>query len=84
MKIVYTKKFVKMFRGLPNPIQKLAIDREAIFRCDPFSKSLSTHKLKGDLTGYHAFSVNYNYRIIFRFVDGDVLFLLIGDHSIYE
>lgn len=29
------------------------------------------HPLKGDLAGFHAVTVTGNYRIIFRFVDGD-------------
>ena len=30
------------------------------------------HKLTGEFKGYHSIRVNANYRIIFRFVDGNV------------
>lgn len=32
---------------------------------------LKFHKLKGDLTGFYAVSVSGNWRVIFRFEDGD-------------
>lgn len=33
--------------------------------------SLRLHALKGDLKGFHAVTVRANYRIVFRFEDGD-------------
>jgi proteic killer suppression protein len=35
--------------------------------------SLRLHPLKGDLKGYWSVSVNANWRIVFRFVDGAAL-----------
>ena len=31
------------------------------------------HPLKGNLTGYHSIGVSGNWRLVFRFEDGDVL-----------
>ena len=33
--------------------------------------SLRPHPLKGELKGFHAVTVRANWRIVFRFVDGD-------------
>lgn len=85
MKIVYTKKFLKLACFLPLEIQKKAAEKEIVFQQDPFAKSLKTHKLTGKMKGYHSFSVDYHYRIVFRFINKNkVLFLLIGNHSIYQ
>lgn len=84
MKIYYTPKFKKNFKKLSRYIQETAIKKEKIFRKNPFSKSLKTHKLRGELIGLWSFSINYNYRIIFEFEDENVFFLNVGDHEIYS
>jgi addiction module RelE/StbE family toxin len=54
---------------------------------DPFSSSLKTHKLQGDLKGLWACSVEYDFRIIFKFVslDGEpedaIVLIDVGTHD---
>ena len=36
---------------------------------DPFHSSSRTHKLKGDLSNVWSCSIDYNYRILFEFVE---------------
>lgn len=63
----------------------MAFKREKIFIKDPFSSTLKTHKLSGELDGYWAFSITYQDRVIFRFVsDTEVIFFRIGSHDIYQ
>lgn len=82
--IAYSPYFVKRFRTLPNSVQKKAINREKLFRRNMFAPSLKTHKLKGELADYYAFSVDYHYRILFSIEPtGEVVFINIGTHSIY-
>lgn len=53
-----------------------------IFFQDPFTPSLRTHKLKGQLSNFYAFSVLTDFRIIFRFDDyGDIVIVDIGSHD---
>ncbi len=83
--IVYSPYFVKNFRKLPALIQKAAIAKEKLFKKNMFSPSLKTHKLKGELADYYAFSVNYHYRILFAIESNNkVVFINIGTHSIYR
>ena len=52
------------------------------FSANPFDPRLKTHKLTGKLEGLWAFSVAYDCRIIFRFVDKkSVLLVDIGGHD---
>jgi len=83
--IAYSPYFVKNFRILPAPIQKAAIAKEKLFKKNMFSPSLKTHKLKGELAGYYAFSVNYHFRILFAIESNNkIVFINIGTHSIYQ
>lgn len=85
MVILYYSKFAKQYKKSPNHIQKLAEEKEQIFRKDPFDPSLKTHKLHGHLKNYWAFWIGYKYRIIFDFADKNTIrFYSIGNHNIYE
>lgn len=85
MKIIYSPRFAKSYKKLDKQIKLLAEDKEEIFRKDPFSPSLKTHKLKGELSDFYSFSITYQHRIIFHFQNkGTVIFDNIGTHQIYK
>lgn len=66
-------------------LQKKSHKKEAIFRLNPFSSQLKTHKLHGMLKDYWSYSVDYHYRVVFRFVNShEVLFFDIDSHHIYD
>lgn len=51
------------------------------FAADPRDALLRTHKLKGDLESYWAFSVDDDLRVLFRW-EGDIAFLVhLGTHD---
>ena len=53
-----------------------------LFGKDPFQFELKTHKLSGKLKGLWAFSVNYDCRVVFRFLSqNEVLLIDIGSHD---
>jgi mRNA-degrading endonuclease YafQ of YafQ-DinJ toxin-antitoxin module len=84
-KIHTTSDFEKSFRKLPIRIQNLAIKKDKWFRHDAFDRRLHTHKLKGELEGFWSYSINYEYRILFRFLnDNEVIYYDIGTHGIYK
>lgn len=83
--IAYGSHFLRSLKKLPWEIQVKAADRELVFCKNCFAPGLKTHKLGGKWEGCWSFSVDYSYRILFRFAKGNqVEFLNIGDHSIYE
>ncbi|MFC1616235.1 type II toxin-antitoxin system YafQ family toxin [Patescibacteria group bacterium] len=83
--IHYNKKFEELFIALPKNIQKKACKTEKKFRDNPFHPSLRLHKLKGKLEGLWSISIDMKYRIIFKNMkDGNILFISVGMHSIYE
>jgi len=49
---------------------------------NPFDPALRTHKLSGELEGLWSFSVEYDCRVIFQFLEGNkVLLIDIGSHD---
>ena len=84
MKVYYHPRFRESYRELPLLIKKKAERRERVFRLNPFDPRLKTHKLHGPLKRQWSFSVDDKYRILFEFDDGDVIFLDIDDHGLYQ
>lgn len=63
----------------------MAEKKEVIFRKNLYDPRLKTHKLTGKLKGFWAFSINYQYRILFEFVtDTTIWFHSVGTHEIYK
>ena len=53
-----------------------------LFTKEPFNPRLRTHKLTGKLSGLWAFSIDYDCRVIFKFLnDHEVLLIDIGTHD---
>ncbi len=86
MEIFYYSKFEKQFSRLDKNIQSIFIEKENIFKINPFDPRLKTHRLHGKFVGYWAFSINHKIRIVFSYTEDkkDVKFHSIGNHDIYE
>ena len=80
-----TPNFERAYLRLPKHIQNLATRKDQWFRKDAFDSRLRTHKLKGELSAYWAYSVNREYRVLFRFVgSSEALYYDVGTHAIYR
>jgi mRNA-degrading endonuclease YafQ of YafQ-DinJ toxin-antitoxin module len=78
-------KFKRSFQSLPASIQEKADERDQMFRRNAFDPRLKTHKLGGSLKGYWSYSIDYQYRVLFRFDGSDkVVYFDIGDHRVYR
>ena len=81
MRIRASSRFLRRAKKLRDP--QAAMLRAALrrFADDPRDPLLRTHKLKGELANYWAFSVDDDLRVLFRW-DGDVAFLVnLGSHD---
>ena len=57
-------------------------DSIKIFVQNPYDARLKTHKLTGKLSGLSAFSVSYDCRVTFKFIDDKSILLIdIGTHE---
>lgn len=80
-----TPQFEEDFLILPKRIQIKAQRKIKLFEEDCFHRSLDTHKLKGMLKHFWSFSIDNDYRVIFRFLPRqEVIYYRIGLHKIYK
>jgi mRNA-degrading endonuclease YafQ of YafQ-DinJ toxin-antitoxin module len=77
----FRKAFKKKVRDNPT-LEKRFWERVAVFKDDPFDPRLRTHKLSGSMRDWWSFSVDYDVRVVFSFVDANrVLLVDIGTHE---
>ncbi|MGK7930441.1 MAG: type II toxin-antitoxin system YafQ family toxin [Microcystaceae cyanobacterium] len=70
MKVVWSKGFKRSFKKVTrkNPhLQNKIIEVLTLLADDPFTSSLKSHKLTGNLKGLWVCSVSYDCRIVFKF-----------------
>ncbi len=81
MRVTSSSRFLRRAKKLKAPQDQLLRACLRRFAADPSDPLLRTHKLKGDLAEYWAFSVDDDLRVLFRW-DGDVCFLVnLGSHD---
>jgi mRNA-degrading endonuclease YafQ of YafQ-DinJ toxin-antitoxin module len=82
--LLYSSRFARKFKKLSRRLQEQVLEKESVFRHDPFDARLKTHKLHGELSDCWSFSIDYDVRIIFSFEEeGVVRMHTIGGHDIY-
>jgi len=86
MEIIYSSKFAREYRKLPQNIKLIAEKQEVIFRLKPFDPQLKSHKLHGKLKEFWSLSIDGKYRIIFEFSKNKDIFYFhsVGNHDIYQ
>ena len=85
IKVKYKPAFVRQYKKLPKALKQETKEKIDLFCVDPNHSFLKTHKLKGRLKGRYSFSVNYKYRVVFRYETKNTAVLLaVGDHEVYE
>ena len=83
-KIYYTPEFLKLWRKVPRIIKNKSPKKEQLLRENIFNPILKTHKLKGKLSGFYSFSIDYHWRIVFHLKGREIYFDAVGTHSIYK
>ena len=81
MRFTASSRFLRKARKLREPQASMLRAVLLRFAADPQDPLLRTHKLKGDLADYWAFSVEDDLRVVFRW-NGDEAFLVnLGSHD---
>jgi len=86
-KIDTTSHFRKKFKQLDKKLRLVVAEEIAHFKEFPDDPVLNTHPIKDKFTGFHAFSVLPDLRIMFLYTKADfseVTFYDIGTHEIYK
>ena len=85
IKITWDKGFKRIYKKMTrnnSELKKNFWKAIGLFSENPFYPTLRTHKLTGRLEGLWAFSITYNYRAVFKFLDDkEILLIDIGTHD---
>lgn len=85
LEVSYSTEFFRKLKNLPEDLQEEVFEKIDLFKNKKNHQVLKVHKLKGKLQSRFSFSVDYKFRIIFKYISNKEAFLLtIGDHSIYK
>jgi mRNA-degrading endonuclease YafQ of YafQ-DinJ toxin-antitoxin module len=77
----FKRAYKKKLKQYPEMKQQLSTALN-LFVKNPYHPLLKTHKLGGPLKGSFAFSLGYDLRVVFKFLDEDEVFLeTIGTHE---
>lgn len=88
--LVWSLTFIRAFKRLVKKNPELRSQIEQVLQQiaeDPFHVSLRSHKLKGDSSGRYSCSIDYQNRILFKFVtnpdsgEEEILLLTLGSHD---
>lgn len=82
--VFYSSSFKKSVKKYVSHQKKIE-SAITLFMANPFEPSLKTHKLAGKLDRYWSFSIDYQMRILFEFIDEETVgFINMGTHEIYK
>jgi len=84
MEYLYTARFLRSLRKLPPAVQDDCYRTLVLFKNRKNEEKIKLHKLHGELKKYHAFSVNFAYRIIIKIDKEKVYFMDVGSHALYK
>jgi mRNA interferase YafQ len=81
VRLAFTPRFGRRARKLTALQQALLRAALRRFAADPRDPVLRTHRLRGDLDGFWAFSVDDDLRVLFRWDAAVALLVTIGSHD---
>lgn len=85
IELVWDQPFLRLFKKWqkrhPDLVETFR-KKLSLFTHEPYHPSLRTHRLTGQLQAYWAFSITYEYRVVFEFLaENRVLLIDIGTHD---
>ena len=80
MQVDYDKQFIKEATKLPAARKKLLANKLSYLAISPFDSRLHTKQLSSPLTGVFSFRISREYRVLFRFITAEQVFLLSVKH----
>ena len=81
MRFATSSRFIRRAKKLKEPEASLLRAALRRFAADPQDPLLRTHKLKGELSRYWAFSVDEDLRVLFRWERDEAFLVNLGSHD---
>ena len=81
-KLIFGSRFLKSVERLDNHLKPKLKSSLDILSKNPFHPTLHTKSLSGKFSGYHSFRLGRDYRVIFKFLSSEEIFLIdLGDRK---
>lgn len=86
MEISFSPSFLRSLRSFSDLLREEVITKIELLKDERNHKALRVHKLKGRLEDCYAFSINYQFRVVFQYVGKPrrAYLLAVGDHDVYD
>ncbi len=84
MEFLYTAKFLRSLKKLSPEIQTDVTSSVIEFKNKKSHQKLALHKLQGKMKKYHAFSANFQYRVVIKIDKETIYFMDVGTHEVYK
>lgn len=85
IQITYAPSFLRQVGKLEADLQREVYEKVELFIRPENHQLLKVHKLHGRLKDLYSFSINYKFRVVFKYLaKNEVALLSIGDHDIYR
>ncbi len=84
MEFLYTAKFLRSLKKLSPEIQTDVTSSVMEFKNKKNHQKLALHKLQGKMKKYHAFSANFQYRVVIKVDKETIYFMDVGTHEVYK
>lgn len=81
LRVIASTRFIRKARKLREPGASMLRAALRRFAVDPQDPLLRTHKLRGELDAYWAFSVDNDLRVLFRWEGDDAFLVNLGSHD---
>jgi len=80
VQIIYSEHFLKSVKKLPAKIQNKLATKLELLQKNPFHPLLHTKPLTGPLFGFYSFRITREWRVIFQFLEPEVIKLIEVGH----
>jgi len=80
MQVTYDKTFLKSVQKIPAAQQRILARKLELLQQNPYDSRLHTKALSTPLTGIYSFRITREYRVLFRFIDPEIIFLVTAKH----
>jgi mRNA-degrading endonuclease YafQ of YafQ-DinJ toxin-antitoxin module len=81
LRFTASSRFLRRAKKLREPQATMLRAALRRFAADPMDGLLRTHRLKGDLGAYWAFSVDGDLRVLFRWEEDEAFLVNLGSHD---
>lgn len=85
--VEYAPRFLREYHTLEPRLQEEVREKVALFNDPKSHRHLKVHPLRGRMKGRWSFSVNYKYRIVFKYIGKGkkhAALLSVSDHATYD